>query len=109
MLKPDNQLQLTDPQLEEEIPRMLTANNPAAPKNVARFNMKERCYKFEPMVEQTVVHYAADGWLLFRGSDEARRQLDSERAEAEAGARFQARRTLHLTSPLAQATAQGRH
>jgi dynein intermediate chain 1 len=33
---------------------MLTANNPAAPQNLARFNMKERAYKFEPMVEQHV-------------------------------------------------------
>lgn len=56
-MKPDNQLHLTEAELEEEIPKMLTANNPAAPKNVARFNMKERCYKFEPMVEQTMVSY----------------------------------------------------
>lgn len=69
---------------------MLTANNPAAPQNVARFNMKERCYKFEPMVEQLVVHYASDGWLLHKASDEAKKQLEQEKVEAEAAAKFNA-------------------
>lgn len=45
IVKPDNQLRLTEAELQEEIAKMLTANNPAAPKNVARFNMKERTYK----------------------------------------------------------------
>ena len=30
---------------------MLTADNPAAPKKLIRFNMKERTYKLEPMVD----------------------------------------------------------
>jgi hypothetical protein len=45
VVRPDNQLRLTDTELNEEIAKMLTANNPAAPRNVARFNMKERTYK----------------------------------------------------------------
>lgn len=59
----------------------------AAPRNIARFNMKERTYKFEPMVEQTIVHYATDGWLLHKGSEEAKKQLDLEKMEHEASAR----------------------
>lgn len=89
-MRPANQLQLTEPELTEEIAKMLTANNPTAPQNVARFNMKERCYKFEPMVEQLVVHYGSDGYLLQKGSDEARKQVDAERSEAEAAAKFNA-------------------
>lgn len=90
VVKPENQLQLTDAELNEEIARMLTANNPVAPRNIVRFNMKERTYKLEPMVEQTIVHYATDGWLLHRGCDEARKQLELEKIEAEAAQRFQA-------------------
>jgi dynein intermediate chain 1 len=89
-VRPDNQLFLTDAELEEEHAKMLTANNPIAPKNIARFNMKERCYKFGPMVEQLVVHYGSDGWLLHKSSEEARKQNETDRAEAEAAARFQA-------------------
>ena len=35
---PSNQLQLTEVQLDEEIAKMLKANNPEAPKNIARYN-----------------------------------------------------------------------
>ena len=35
-VRPDNQLALSEAQLGEEIPRMLTANNPTAPTNLAR-------------------------------------------------------------------------
>lgn len=41
-VRPDNQLALSDAQLGEEIPRMLTANNPVAPKNLARRARDER-------------------------------------------------------------------
>jgi hypothetical protein len=90
VVRPPNQLQLTEAELAEEMAKMLTANNPAAPQNVARFNMKERCYKFDPMVEQVVVHYGNDGWLLHKAGEEARRQAEAEKAEAEAAAKFQA-------------------
>lgn len=90
VVKPENQLQLTEAEMEEEIAKMLTANNPEAPKNIARFNMKERVFKFEPMVQQTIVHYATDGWLLWEESEEAKKQQDMEKMEDEASARFNA-------------------
>lgn len=86
MVKPDNQLQLTEQEMQEEIAKMLTANNPQAPKNVVRFNMKERNYKLEPMVEQTIVHYATDGWLIHKSSEEAKKQAEADK-EAEASGR----------------------
>ena len=52
VVKPANQLPLNEVELNEEVTNSLTANNPGAPKNIARFNFKERCYKFEPMVDQ---------------------------------------------------------
>lgn len=90
VVRPDNQLQLSEKDLQEEIAKMLTANNPAAPKNLVRFNMKERTFKSEPMVEQLMVHYSTDGFLLHRGSEEARRQLEAEKAADDAANRFQA-------------------
>ncbi|KAK9824529.1 hypothetical protein WJX72_011108 [[Myrmecia] bisecta] len=90
VVKPDNQLQLPDKLLDEEVAKMLTANNPSAPKNMVRFSTKERVFKVEPMVEQLMVHYATDGWLLHKGSEEAKRQTDCDRAADEAAAKFQA-------------------
>ena len=54
-VKPVLQLELTDAELEEEIPRMLTANNPEAPQNISRFHVKEKTFKLEAMVEQCAV------------------------------------------------------
>ncbi len=45
VVKPDNQLQLSEAELNDEVAKMLTANNPTAPKNIARYNVKERAYK----------------------------------------------------------------
>ena len=72
---PDNQLHLSEVELEEEIAKMLTANNPQAPKSLVRFAQKERTYKPEAMTLQTVSHFASDGWLLHKESEEARKQV----------------------------------
>ena len=37
-----------------------------------------------------MVHYASDGFLVHKSSEEARKQLEQEKAEAETAARFQA-------------------
>ena len=40
MIKPEDQLQLTEEELKEEFTRILTANNPHAPSNIVRFSFK---------------------------------------------------------------------
>lgn len=40
VMVPKEQLQLTETELDEEITKMLTANNPGAPTNLARYNHK---------------------------------------------------------------------
>ena len=40
LVKPDDQLDLTEAELKEEFTRILTANNPHAPQNIVRFNFK---------------------------------------------------------------------
>eukprot|EP00873_Tetraselmis_striata_P040142 jgi/Tetstr1/460406/TSEL_000083.t1 len=90
VLKPENQLELSEKDLDEEIAKMLTAVNPAAPKNIARYDQKLRQFKFEPMVDMNMVHYTTDGWLLHNSSDEAKKQNDLQKLEAELTAKFQA-------------------
>ncbi|XP_008118797.1 dynein axonemal intermediate chain 1 isoform X2 [Anolis carolinensis] len=74
LLKPPDQLDLTDAELKEEITRILTANNPHAPQNIVRYSFKERAYKQTTVVEQVAVHFSLCGNLIFRDSDEGRRQ-----------------------------------
>uniref|UniRef100_A0ABM5FUN4 Dynein axonemal intermediate chain 1 isoform X2 n=1 Tax=Pogona vitticeps TaxID=103695 RepID=A0ABM5FUN4_9SAUR len=74
LIKPADQLELTDAELKEEITRILTANNPHAPQNIVRYNFKERSYKQTTAVEQMAVHFSLCGNLIFKDSDEGRRQ-----------------------------------
>lgn len=87
LVKPDDQLELSEVQLKEEFTRILTANNPHAPQNIVRFNFKERTFKQTSSVEQIAIHFALDGNQLHKDSDEARRQrakagLEDARSEA---------------------------
>ncbi|CAH8842099.1 unnamed protein product [Trichobilharzia szidati] len=75
VLKPEDQLQLTEQELKEEITRVLTATNPHAPQNIVRFNFKEGQYKQIPQVNQMAVHFWHEGYMLPKDSDEARRQM----------------------------------
>ena len=44
-VKPHNQLRLSEAELEEELACNLTAGNPAAPSNIARYHLKDGAYK----------------------------------------------------------------
>uniref|UniRef100_A0A8C4S5P0 Dynein axonemal intermediate chain 1 n=1 Tax=Erpetoichthys calabaricus TaxID=27687 RepID=A0A8C4S5P0_ERPCA len=74
LLKPPDQLQLSEAELKEELTRVLTANNPHAPQNIVRYSFKERCYKPISNVDQLAIHFSLDGNMLHKDSDEARRQ-----------------------------------
>ncbi|XP_064607782.1 dynein intermediate chain 2, ciliary-like isoform X2 [Liolophura sinensis] len=83
LVKPDDQLDLTEAELKEEFTRILTANNPHAPQNIVRYSFKERQFKQTSSVDQLAIHFALDGNLLHKDSDEARRQM-SKASPAEA-------------------------
>ncbi|XP_075438618.1 dynein axonemal intermediate chain 1 isoform X2 [Ascaphus truei] len=74
LIKPPDQLELTDAELKEEFTRILTANNPHAPQNIVRYSFKERAYKPISVVDQLAVHFCLEGNMLHKDSDEARRQ-----------------------------------
>uniref|UniRef100_A0A671TTQ8 Dynein axonemal intermediate chain 1 n=1 Tax=Sparus aurata TaxID=8175 RepID=A0A671TTQ8_SPAAU len=73
LIKPQDQLELTETELKEEITRILTANNPHAPQNIVRYSFKERSFKSTSVVDQMAVHFVLEGSLLHQDSDEARR------------------------------------
>ncbi|XP_058958080.2 dynein intermediate chain 2, ciliary isoform X3 [Pocillopora verrucosa] len=83
LIKPDDQLELTETELKEEFTRILTANNPHAPSNIVRYSFKEKCYKPTSSVDQLAIHFALDGNMLHKDSDEARRQRARQGLEAE--------------------------
>ncbi|CAF4056935.1 unnamed protein product, partial [Rotaria magnacalcarata] len=74
-VRPDDQLKLTDAELNEEHTRILTARNPNAAENIVRFSYKERTFKPIPQVDQLAVHFQLDGNLIHKDSEEGKRQL----------------------------------
>ena len=87
MIKPREQLQLSDKELQEEFTMVLRADNPEAPANIARFSHKEKCFKLDPSVDQVEVHFAQEGHLLHISSDDAKKQKDREDEEKAVAAK----------------------
>lgn len=61
VIKAEDQLHLTEEELNVEVDRILEATNPNAPENIVRFNHEDRTFKFEHTVEQAAFHFADDG------------------------------------------------
>jgi len=70
IVRPDNQLNLTDAQLKEEITRVLTGDDPNVPRSISKFNYKDRCFKPDPpgQSDHMAVHFASTGCLLHKDS-----------------------------------------
>uniref|UniRef100_A0A8C1FF86 Dynein, axonemal, intermediate chain 1, paralog 2 n=1 Tax=Cyprinus carpio carpio TaxID=630221 RepID=A0A8C1FF86_CYPCA len=84
LVKPPDQLDLTEAELNEEITRVLKASNPNAPQNVVRYSFKEGCYKPIVFVDQMAIHFELEGNLVHKESDEGRR-LMAKQAEVDDG------------------------
>ncbi|CAB4002962.1 Hypothetical predicted protein, partial [Paramuricea clavata] len=78
LIKPSDQLELTEVELKEEFTRILTANNPHAPNNIVRFSHKDKTFKPLSSVDQLAIHFSMDGNMLHKESDEAKRQLTKQ-------------------------------
>ncbi|XP_028411720.1 dynein intermediate chain 2, ciliary-like [Dendronephthya gigantea] len=78
LIKPSDQLELTETELKEEFTRILTANNPHAPSNIVRFSHKDKLFKPLSSVDQLAIHFSMDGNMLHKDSDEAKRQLTKQ-------------------------------
>ena len=83
IIKPDNQLVLTDHELNDEQTRVLTANDPNVPNNTTRYNYKEKSYKQDPEgpMDHLVFHFQMDGASLHIESDDAQQQKQFEEAK----------------------------
>jgi len=76
-VKPEDQLDLTPEELEKEVPpRVLYPVNPRAPANISKFSYKDRQYKQDPEVEQSVFHFAMDGQVMLKDSPEHQEQME---------------------------------
>jgi dynein intermediate chain 1 len=60
---------LTEEQLNEDMPqKMLTANNPSAPKNSTIYDYNTRKFKTDELIDQLVIHFALEGDIILKES-----------------------------------------
>jgi dynein intermediate chain 1 len=88
VVRPDNQLKLTEEQLNEEFTRVLTANDPNVPNNISKYNYKDRAFKQDPEgpMDNLAFHFQLEGCVLHNESEEAQKQSqqqESKQAELE--------------------------
>ena len=79
-IKPHDQLDLSEEKLNEDITRVLTANDPNLANNTVKYNYKEKTYKQDPEgpMDNLTFHFQMNGNRLFKESEEAVQQLNFE-------------------------------
>ena len=88
IVRPENQLNLTEEQLDEELTRVLTANDPNVPNNITKYNYKEKAYKQDPEgpMDHVAFHFQLNGCSLHKDSEDAIQQQqleETKRMEAD--------------------------
>jgi len=61
VVKPAEQLDLTEKELATEVTRILSAKDPGAPHNVTRYNFQLQSYKLDASIEQMATHLEMEG------------------------------------------------
>jgi dynein intermediate chain 1 len=83
LVRPEDQLELSEKEMEEEITRVLTANDPNVPNNITKYNYKDKAYKQDPEgpMDHLSFHFTMDGCSLFEKSEEAEQQKQQEESK----------------------------
>lgn len=95
LLKPDDQLQLTENELQEEIARVLQIQNTRIPDNLVEWSWKQREFIPVPNPPNIVTILNVPGILLHKDSEEAKMQLaggliaDSQEEEVSVSEEFE--------------------
>eukprot|EP00947_MAST-08B_sp_MAST-8B-sp1_P005113 g5113.t1 len=86
IVRPPDQLDLTEAELQETVVKVMQATDPNVPHNVTEYGFKAQEFKMlsAPVGDNMCVHFAMDGNQLFVESEEAKAQaaweLEKERA-----------------------------
>mmetsp|Transcript_3187 Transcript_3187/g.11528 ORF Transcript_3187/g.11528 Transcript_3187/m.11528 type:complete len:710 (-) Transcript_3187:55-2184(-) len=83
---PEDQVKLSEKEMDEDVTRVLTANDPNVPANIIVFHYKDREYKRLPPgpSDHVVCHFAMEGSAMHVNSEEAKVQVESDRVKREA-------------------------
>jgi len=88
IVRPKNQLKLSEAEQKEEHTRVLTADDPNLPNNITKYNYKEKIFKRDPpgTGDHLALHFSMDGSSLHQDSKEAKLQasyIERQKEELE--------------------------
>lgn len=84
LMRPDDQLELTDAELNEEVPKVLTTSqNTNVVKNLVVYSFKDGGFVHVPPPGTTVTLFSIEGSALHIESEEAKLQMADCREEGE--------------------------
>ena len=85
VVRPENQLELDEKELEEDVSRILTGDDPNKPKNVCKFSFKDKCYKPDPpgQGDNMAIHFSLRGSSMHVDSDECKKYREREAKRRE--------------------------
>ncbi|XP_050082023.1 dynein intermediate chain 2, ciliary isoform X1 [Anopheles aquasalis] len=75
LLKPDDQLDLTEAELGEEIPKLLSTENRHLPRNLVVYDFHEGAFLPVPPPENTITLLEFEGTSIHKDTDEAKEQI----------------------------------
>ncbi len=85
IIKPKDQLDLSEAELGNDISRILTGDDPNVPKNISKYSYKDRCFKLDPpgLSDHMAIHMVLEGCSLHVDSKEFKAQKDFEDRKKE--------------------------
>lgn len=83
LIRPDDQLPLTEAELNEEVPKILTTSYSNVVKNLVVYSFKDSCFINVPPPDTTITLFEVEGTALHVESDEAKAQMANCREEGE--------------------------
>jgi len=85
IIKPDNQLQLTEAELNEEVGLILTDKDPSLPKDISKFNYKLGESTLDPpsKSEHMAIHLSTPGSLVHKSNGKAYEKIMSQQERKE--------------------------
>lgn len=80
-LKPDDQMELTEAELSEEVPKHLSSENRSVPHNLVIFSFREGGYIPVPKTSNVVTIFEHEGTAIHIESAEAKAQIARDGGE----------------------------
>lgn len=83
LIRPDDQLELTEAELSEEVPKVLTTSYANVVKNLVVYSFKDGGFVNVPLPGTTITLFEVEGTALHIDSEEAKVQMADCREEGE--------------------------